>query len=433
MAISLFRSFRHRNFALFFSGQLISLIGTWMQSVAESWLVFRLTKSSVLLGTVVFCSLIPSFLLAPFGGLLADRFSRRRILIITQTLSMILAFILAALTISGVIRVWHVLTLATLLGIVNAFDIPARQSFVVEMVGREDLTNAIALNSSMVNGARVVGPAVAGLVVAAVGEGWCFFLNAVSYIAVITTLVLMKVGEVKRPATGVTALQRLAEGFRFVRHTAPIRALLLLIGAISLVGMPYATLMPVFADSILHGGAKGLGILMAASGTGALLGSLALATRDGVRGLGRWVAVSAMSFGVVLVAFSFSRSFWLSAAILILVGGAMMVQMASSNTLIQAMVPDELRGRVMAVYSMMFMGMAPFGALFAGALAERIGAPHTVAIGGVVSILAGGAFAVRLPKLREEAVRLIVENQMVGGSPAEEMIAHEPLTDELAS
>jgi MFS family permease len=421
VAVSLFRSFRHRNFALFFSGQIISLIGTWMQSVAESWLVFRLTKSSVLLGTVVFCSLIPSFVLAPFGGLLADRFSRRRILVITQTLSMILAFILAALTISGVIRVWHVLTLATLLGIVNAFDVPARQSFVVEMVGREDLANAIALNSSMFNGARVVGPAVAGIVVAAVGEGWCFFLNAVSYIAVITTLVLMRVGDVKRPA------------FRFVRHTAPIRALLLLIGAISLVGMPYATLMPVFADSILHGGAKGLGILMAASGTGALIGSLALATRDGVRGLGRWVAVSAVSFGVALVAFSFSRSFWLSAAILILVGGAMMVQMASSNTLIQVMVPDELRGRVMAIYSMMFMGMAPFGALFAGALAERIGAPHTVAIGGVVSILAGAAFAVRLPKLREEAVRLIVENQMVGGSPAEQMIAHEPLTDELAS
>ena len=433
VAVSLFRSFRHRNFALFFSGQIISLIGTWMQSVAESWLVFRLTKSSVLLGTVVFCSLIPSFVLAPFGGLLADRFSRRRILVITQTLSMILAFILAALTISGVIRVWHVLTLATLLGIVNAFDVPARQSFVVEMVGREDLANAIALNSSMFNGARVVGPAVAGIVVAAVGEGWCFFLNAVSYIAVITTVVLMRVGDVKRPATGVTALQRLAEGFRFVRHTAPIRALLLLIGAISLVGMPYATLMPVFADSIFHGGAKGLGILMAASGTGALIGSLALATRDGVRGLGRWVAVSAVSFGVALVAFSFSRSFWLSAAILILVGGAMMVQMASSNTLIQVMVPDELRGRVMAIYSMMFMGMAPFGALFAGALAERIGAPHTVAIGGVVSILAGAAFAVRLPKLREEAVRLIVENQMVGGSPAEQMIAHEPLTDELAS
>ena len=216
---------------------------------------------------------------------------------------------------------------------------PARQSFVVEMVGREDLANAIALNSSMFNGARVVGPAVAGIVVAAVGEGWCFFLNAVSYIAVITTVVLMRVGDVKRPATGVTALQRLAEGFRFVRHTAPIRALLLLIGAISLVGMPYATLMPVFADSIFHGGAKGLGILMAASGTGALIGSLALATRDGVRGLGRWVAVSAVSFGVALVAFSFSRSFWLSAAILILVGGAMMVQMASSNTLIQVMGP----------------------------------------------------------------------------------------------
>jgi MFS family permease len=399
-----------------------------MQSVAESWLVFRLTKSSTLLGTVAFCALIPSFVLAPFGGLLADRFSRRRILIVTQTLSMILAFILAGLTITGAIRVWQVMLIASLLGIVNAFDMPARQAFVVEMVGREDLTNAIALNSSMFNGARVIGPAIAGIVVAAIGEGWCFFANAVSYVAVITTLLLMRVDEAKRPLSRESAFQRIAEGFRFVRHTAPIRALLLLIGAVSLVGMPYATLMPVFADSILNGGAKGLGILMAASGVGALLGSLALASREGVRGLGRWVAISAMAFGVWLIAFSFSRNFWLSAALLVFVGASMMVQMASSNTLIQVMVPDALRGRVMALYSMMFLGMAPFGALFAGALAAHIGAPHTIAIGGVVSILAGAVFAMRLPQLRDEAVRLIVSNQVVGGDPVEEMIATPPLT-----
>jgi MFS family permease len=377
---------RHRNFQLFFGGQLISLIGTWMQNVAQAWLVYRLTGSSLLLGSVGFASQIPVFLFAPIGGIVADRFNRHRVVIATQATSMVLAFILAALTLTDKIQVWHVFVLASLMGIVNAFDIPARQSFLVDMVGKEDLMNAIALNSSMFNGARIIGPAVAGVLVASIGEGWCFFVNGVSYIAVITGLLLMKLPPraYQRP-TG-SPLEHIIEGFRFVRHTAPIRAILLLLGLISLVAMPYTVLMPVFADRILHGGARGLGILMGATGVGALLAALALATRRGVYGLGRWVAFSCAGFGVSLVLFSFSRNFWLSTALLLPVGFCMMLETSSSNTLIQAMVPDHLRGRVMAVYSMMFMGMAPFGALLGGALADRIGAPLTVAMGGIACI-----------------------------------------------
>jgi MFS family permease len=420
-----FRALRHRNYQLFFGGQLISLIGTWMQSVAESWLVFRLTGSATLLGASAFFSQIPVFVLAPIGGAVADRYDRHRILIATQTVSMILPFILSILTFTGTVRVWHVFALAACLGVVNAFDIPARQAFVLDMVGREDLLNAIALNSSMVNGARVVGPAVSGILVAAVGEAWCFLINAVSYIAVITGLMLMNVP--RRRAAGkvapAAAVRDILEGFRFVGRTTPVRALLLLLGIVSFAGMPYAVLMPVFAEDILHGGARELGILMGCSGLGALAGALSLASRSGVRGLGRWVAVAAASFGVALAAFSFSTNFWLSGALLVPVGGSMMVQMASSNTLLQAMVPDALRGRVMAVYSMMFMGMAPFGALFAGTVAERIGAPATVAIGGIVCIVAAAVFAARLPHMRGEARQLIVAQGMTGGSPPAEVTA----------
>jgi MFS family permease len=417
----LLRAFRHRNYQLFFGGQLISLTGTWMQSVAESWLVFRLTGSSALLGVSAFASQIPVFLFATIGGTVADRVNRHRIIVVTQALSMILPLVLAALTLSGRVRVWEIFTLAACLGVVNAFDIPARQAFLVDMVGREDLMNAIALNSSMVNGARVVGPAVAGLLVAAVGEGWCFLLNGISYTAVITGLLLMKLPARARPAAGRSALTDTVDGFRFVARTTPIRALLLLLGIVSFAGMPYAVLMPVFAESILHGGARGLGLLMGASGLGALGGALILASRSGVRGLGRWVAVSAAGFGAALIAFSLSRVFWLSALLLVPVGFGLMVQMASSNTLIQAMVPDALRGRVMAVYSMMFMGMAPFGALFAGTIAERIGAPRAVALGGVICIAAAAVFASRLPRMRGEARKLIVAQGMVGGDPPAEI------------
>ena len=340
---------------------------------------------------------------------------------------MMLATILAALTLTGTVKIWHIFVLAALLGVVNAFDIPARQSFLVDMVGKEDLMNAIALNSSMFNGARIIGPAIAGILVAKIGEGWCFFANAVSYIAVIIGLLLMRVQPRAHSASG-SPLTHIIEGFRFARQTAPIRALLLLLGLVSLVAMPYTVLMPVFADKILHGGARGLGILMGATGIGALLGALTLATRTGVSGLGRWVALSCGGAGAGLVLFSLSHSFWLSTALLLPVGFCIMLQMSSSNTLLQVMVPDRLRGRIMAIYTMMFMGMAPFGSLFAGALAEHLGAPLTVRIGALACI--GGAllFGIHLPKVRVEARRLIVAQEAAGGEPAVEMTA--PIVEE---
>lgn len=418
------RSLRHRNFQLFFSGQLISLIGTWMQIIAQSWLVYRLTGSSLLLGVVGFAGQFPVFLFAPVGGLAADRWNRHRVVIGTQVSSMILAFILAALTLLHVVRVWEIVVLASLLGVVNAFDIPARQSFLIEMVGREDLMNAIALNSSMFNGARVIGPAIAGLLVAWIGEGWCFFANAVSYIAVIAGLLLMKIEYVRQVAKQSSPYEHIAEGFRYISSTKPILALMLLIGLVSLVAVPYSVLMPIFADRILHGGARGLGILMGSTGIGALLGALTLATRRGVRGLGRWVGFSAMSFGASLILFSFSKWFLVSAILLVPVGYSVMLQMSSSNTLIQAMVPDDLRGRAMAGYTMMFMGMAPMGSLLAGALADRIGAPWTIALGGIGAVIGSIIFLRKLPELRFEARQLIVA-QGIGGLEAvkEEMSA----------
>jgi MFS family permease len=415
------RALRHRNFQLFFAGQLISLIGTWMQTVAQSWLVYRMTGSPLLLGAVGFASQIPVFIMAPIGGIVADRHNRRRVVIGTQISSMILAAILAALTLTHRVQVWQIMLLASGLGVVNAFDIPARQAFLIDMVGREDLMNAIALNSSMFNGARIIGPAVAGILVASIGEGWCFFANAVSYIAVIVGLLLMRIVRPAKLATQGSPLENIIEGFAYARNTGPIRAILLLLGLVSFVGMPYAVLMPVFADQILHGGARGLGILMGATGVGALLGAASLAARVGVKGLGKLIALCAGGFGVSLVLFAFSRIFWLSTVFLLPVGFFMMVQMAASNTLIQSMVPDRLRGRVLAVYSMMFMGMAPFGALSAGALAHHLGAPWTVALGGVACV--GGAilFGMHMPSIRREARELVLAQGMSGGAPAEEM------------
>jgi MFS family permease len=430
------RALKHRNFQLFFGGQLISLIGTWMQNVAQAWLVYRLTGSSLLLGSVGFASQFPVFLASPLGGIVADRYNRHRVVIGTQTGSMVLAFILAALTLTHRITIPEIFVLAALLGIVNAFDIPGRQAFLVEMVGKEDLMNAIALNSSMFNGARIIGPAIAGILVAKIGEGWCFFANAVSYIAVIIGLLMMVVPPRPHRPHG-SPIAHIIEGFRWVRDTAPIRALLFLLGLVSLVAMPYTVLMPIFADRILRGGgerlavligsahpgAVRLGILMGATGVGALLGALTLATRTGVHGLGRWITMSCAGFAISLMAFSLSRNFWLSTALLVPVGYCMMLQMSASNTLIQAMVPDDLRGRVMSVYSMMFMGMAPFGAFFGGAVADRLGAPLAVLIGAVACL--GGAliFGMRLPHIRGEARRLIIAQQMVGGEPVQEMSA----------
>jgi MFS family permease len=411
------RALGYRNFQLFFGGQLISLIGTWMQNVAQAWLVYRMTGSSVLLGLVSFSGQIPVFLMAPVGGIVADRFPRRRVVIGTQTAAMLLAFVLAVLTLSGAVRIWHIFVLSALLGVVNAFDVPARQAFFVEMVGREDLINAIALNSSMFNASRVIGPAVAGILVAGIGEGWCFFVNGVSYIAVIAGLLLMALQPRQPGHPPGSPLSDVIEGFRFVIGNAPIHHLMILLGFVSLTGMPFAVLMPIFAGQILHGGAKALGILMGASGVGALAGALLLASRETVRGLGRWVAVSAGAFGASLIAFTISRSFWVSCALLLPVGFSMMVEMGSSNTLIQTMSPDRLRGRVMSVYAMMFMGMAPLGAVLSGVTAARWGAPATVAGGGIVCIAAAAVFGWRWPGLRGEARRLIAAAQMAGGVP----------------
>jgi len=412
-----FRALRHRNFQLFFAGQFISLTGTWMQSVAQSWLVYRLTGSVVLLGMIGFASQVPVFLIAPFGGTVADRYNRHRILIVTQSAAMVLAFILAALTLTRRIEIWHLFVIAAGFGIANAFDIPTRQAFALDMVGREDLVNAIALNSSMFNGARIIGPAIAGILVAAVGEGWCFLGNAVSYIAVIAGLLMMDISPIRHERQG-SAFSNIVEGFGYVSKTKPIRAILLLLGLVSLMGMPYAVLMPVFADQYLGGGSSTLGFLMGASGVGAVAAALILASRKHVFGLGRWVAYACGAFGVCLVLFSLSRNFWLSAAILVPVGFSMMTQMSSSNTLVQAMVPDRLRGRVMSVYSMMFMGLAPFGSLLAGMLAGIIGPAETVALGGAVCVGGALVFWRSLPGMKWQAHRMIVSMQMTGGEPA---------------
>ncbi|HEY9405699.1 MAG TPA: MFS transporter [Pyrinomonadaceae bacterium] len=412
------RSLGHKNYRLFYGGQLISLTGTWMQIVAQSWLVYRLTGSAATLGFVAFAGQIPGFLLAPVGGTVADSFSRHRILITTQTLAMLLAFALAVLTLTGTVAVWHVYVLAALLGVVNAFDIPSRQAFVADLVGREDLVNAIALNSSMINGARLVGPAMAGLLVATIGEGWCFFVNALSYVAVIAGLVRMRVERHERSAERRSPVRRVIEGFSFVGRTGPIRALIILLGLVSLFGMPYTVLMPVFADRILHVGAGGLGMLLGAAGVGAMCAALLLLARRGVRGMGRWVAFSSAGFGASLVLFSQLRNFRLAVAVLVFVGFSMIIQIASSNTLVQAMSPDALRGRVMAVYSMMFLGMAPIGALLAGWLAERVGAANTVALGGVGCILSALVFSLRLPALRREAQKLLVADEGSAVAPS---------------
>jgi MFS family permease len=417
-----FRALRYYNFRLFFAGQLISLVGTWMQTVAQSWLIYRMTGSSTLLGLVGFSSQIPVFLFSPLGGVAADRYNRHRMIIITQSASMVLALILAALTLSGHIRIWHIFVLSAALGVVTSVDIPARQAFFQEMVGRDDLINAIALNSSMFNSARIVGPAIAGMLVAWIGEGWCFFANGISFLAVIAGLVMMQMNRPRMAIEG-SPLENIIEGFKFVAQSGPVRAFMLLLGLVSFTAMPYAVLMPLFADKILHGGAQALGLLMGCSGVGALCGAVTLAMRKTLKGLSVWVAVSCAGFGVSLLAFSFSRLLWLSAVLLVPTGFCMMIQMASSNTMIQSMVPDRLRGRVMSVYAMTFMGMAPLGSLLAGSLAHKLGAPMAVGLGGVVAILGAGLFGSKLSALRPAAREMIIAQQVAGGDPAQEMTA----------
>jgi MFS family permease len=414
----IFQALSHRNYRLFFTGQSISLIGTWMQLVAVSWLTYRLTSSALLLGIVGFASRIPTFALAPFAGVLADRWNRHRILVITQALSMIQAMILAILVLTGSVAVWHVVILSLSLGFINTLDIPARQSFIADMVeNREDLGNAIALNSSIVNGARLVGPSIAGLLVATLGEGICFLLNGLSFIAVIGALIAMKITPQKRDFQRSHFLKRLKEGFSYAFGFKPIRYLLFLLALVSLMGMPYTVLMPIFAEKILGGGPQSLGFLLGAAGVGALVGSLYLASRKSVLGLGKVIVVSAIIFGTGLVAFSLSRLFWLSLVFMLFTGCGMMVQMAATNTILQTLTDEDKRGRIMSFYTMAFMGMAPFGSLLAGSLADLIGAPHTVMIGGFACILASLLFVLKLPSLRVIARPIYVSRGILQEDP----------------
>ena len=398
----IFRALRYRNYRLFFAGQSISLIGTWMQRIAMSWLVYRLTHSAFLLGVVGFAGLIPTFIFAPFAGVLADRWNRHRTLIVTQILAMLQATVLAILVITGTVQVWHVVTLAIFLGAVNALDMPVRQAFVVQMIeGKEDLGNAIALNSSMVNAARLLGPSAGGMLIGAFGEGICFIVNAVSYVAVIVALLGMRIAPLQtRPRSG-HVLEGLKEGFSYAFGLTPIRYIILLLALVSLMGMPYQILMPVFAADVLGGGPHTLGFLMGASGLGALFGTVYLAWRRSVRGLGLLIAIAASVFGVGLVAFSLSHVVWLSMLLVFVAGLGMMVQMASSNTVLQTIVDDDMRGRVMSFFTMAFMGMAPFGSLLAGALASSIGAQRTLIIGGGFCVAGAALFATKLKAMKE--------------------------------
>ena len=403
MPRGLFRALSYRSYRLFFFGQGVSLIGTWMQQVAMSWLVYRLTGSALLLGTVGFTSQIPTFLVAPFAGVLADRCNRRRLLLATQSLAMTQAFLLSYFVLTGTIQVWQIIALSLLLGVVNGFDIPVRQSFVIEMVEEKTgLANAIALNSSMVNAARLVGPSVAGLLISLLGEGSCFLLNGFSYLAVLLSLAAMRVTPRPAAAQSRPILHELREGVRYAVDFAPIRAILLLLAMMSLTGMPYAVLLPVFARDVLHGGPHTFGFLMAASGLGAFSATLYLATRRSVIGLGRLIAISCALFGFGVAGFALSGLLWVSLVCLLIAGFGAMMQVAASNTILQTIVDDDKRGRIMSLFTMAFMGMTPFGSLFAGALAARIGAPVTVQIGGLACLVGALLFAAWLPTFREK-------------------------------
>jgi MFS family permease len=407
----MWRALGHKNYRLFFSGQSISLIGSWMTRIATSWLVYRLTGSALLLGVVGFAGQIPSFILAPLAGVLVDRWNRQRLLVITQVLALLQSLALAVLALTGLIRIWQVIVLSVFQGLINAFDMPARQAFVVEMVEkREDLANAIALNSSMVNAARLLGPSIGGVVIAAVGEGWCFMIDAVSYLAVIASLLGMKITPRMLDATqDANVFRQLREGWTYAMRFAPIRNVLLLLALVSLVGMPYTVLMPVFANDVLKGGPSTLGLLMAASGVGALAGAMFLAGRKTVLGLGKFIPIMAAAFGAGLMVFSFTRVLWLSLGLMVITGLGFMVQMASSNTVLQTIVDEDKRGRVMSFYTMAFMGTAPFGSLLAGAVAHRIGAPHTLFFGGIGCILGALWFATTLPALRRDVRPIYVK------------------------
>lgn len=391
-----FRALQHRNFQLFIAGQLTSLIGTWMQTAAQLWLVYKMTGSAALLGVFGFASQVPILFLAALGGYIGDRYNRHHGVIWTQASSMVLAFALAALTFANVIQVWELIFVAFLVGIVNSFDVPIRQAFLVEMVSKEDLPNAIALNSSIFNGARVVGPAIAGFALAWKGPAWCFFLNGLSFLAVIGALLAMRlVKRVAKKEAG-SPFQSLIQGFRFAMSDLPIRSSLLLLSMLSLLGLQYSVFLPIFATDVLHRGARGFGLLMSAAGVGAVAGALHFAARTSYKGLARWIAATSTICAIGLVAFSQSRIFWLSMTVLVVIGFSATVQMAATNTTLQNRVPDHLRGRIMAVYATMFMGIQPIGSLLAGGVAKKMGAPWTLAIFGTLCFLGSIYFIFRV-------------------------------------
>ena len=396
-----FRALNNRNYRLFFFGQGVSLIGTWMQTIALGWLVYRITHSPFLLGMVGFAGQLPMLFLTPFAGVLSDRWQRRRVLVVTQCLAMLQALALACLTLTGLIQVWHLMVLAVYLGVVNSFDMPTRQAFTLEMVDRkEDLANAIALNSSVFNASRLIGPTIAGILISLVGEGLCFLFNGVSYIAVVVALLSMRLAPPQAPTSEKSLVKNLRVGLRYAFGFLPIRNILLLLALVSLVGMPYTILMPVFAKDILGGGAHTLGVLMAGTGVGALVGTIYLAARNSVVGLGKTIPLATACFGVGLIGFSFSRHMLFSMPLIAVAGFGMMVSMAASNTILQTIAEEDKRGRLMSLYAMAFAGMAPFGSLLAGTLSTRIGAPRTLTLGGVACLAGAGLFAVQLPQLR---------------------------------
>jgi MFS family permease len=416
---SLLRALRHRNYQLFFAGQSLSLVGTWITRIATSWLIYRLTGSALLLGIVGFCGQIPTLFLAPVAGVFVDRWDRHRVLVVTQVLSMIQSFAQAWLALAGIITVAEVLALQVCQGIINAFDTPARQAFVVTMIeDRADLPNAIALNSTMVNASRILGPSIGGVLIAAVGEGWCFLVDGISYLAVIASLLAMRVTPPARRQTETRVLDELRTGFAYVTGFKPIATALILLALVSTMGMPYTVLMPAVVTKLLHGGPHTLGLLMTMAGLGALGGAVYLASRTTVVGLGRVIAAASALFGLGLVAFGFSRVLWLSLLIMPVVGAGFMVSLAATNTVIQTLTEEHLRGRVMAFYTMSFLGTAPLGSLLAGVLADRIGEPVTIVVGGVACLLGSAWFTTRLPGLRELVRPLYIQRGILPGPAA---------------
>jgi MFS family permease len=395
------RALRHRNFKLFVGGQSISLIGTWMTRLATSWLVYRMTHSALLLGVVGFAGQILTFLLAPFAGVWIERMDRRKLLVWTQALAAVQSLALAALTLSGVINIWEIIALSLCQGLINAFDMPGRQAFIVQMVEeRADLGNAIGINSSMVNSARLIGPALAGIVIGAWGEGWCFLIDGISYFAVIVSLLMMRLKPIEYRRTSTTMLDQMREGWSYVSTFVPIRTVLTLFAILSLMGWPYAVLLPIFAGTVLHGGPHTLGWLTGASGVGALVAAISLTLRKSVVGLTKSIQRASAMFGAGLILFGLSHTLWISLLVMLVVGYGMMLGLAGSNTIIQTLVPEDKRGRVMSYYTMAFVGMAPFGSLLAGGLAHWIGAPHTVMITGACCLLGCGWFTLKLPAVR---------------------------------